>query len=76
MSTTNATQDRRIADEQGVDLSQTVYLGAGRYHADWGPLGHGCPNYDLTEGTLGEAIAEDLTPCQNCNPLDHCEEGQ
>jgi hypothetical protein len=70
MSTTNATQARRIADERNVDRSQTVYLGTTRYHADWGRFGHGCPNYDLTEGTLAEAIEQDLTACQNCNPFD------
>lgn len=75
MSTTDSTPERRIANEHGVDRSQTVYLGTGRYHADRGPFGHGCPNYDLTEGTLEEAIEEDLSACQNCNPLDFHAEG-
>ncbi|WP_330633763.1 hypothetical protein [Halocatena halophila] len=67
------TGDESLKYRNPADLEATVFLGTECYHSSRGPGIPGCPHarYNLTEGTIEDAIDEELTPCKSCHPPDY-----
>ncbi len=55
-----------------ADLQRSVFLGPNSYHRSRSGI-PGCPNsnWELEEGTVEDAIEDELDPCNGCHPVDY-----